>query len=188
MNQPHTHLRVLFGNMTSDVLGTIYGAVLAAGAAERHHEILESARLVFLYRVIYDAIDVSEELLHGFFLVEEGDDGFIASGDLFVLVVASGIVYGATVENEATSITAIVAGNASFVRETGDAYGEFGILFVGFEERERSELAQQIGEVRQVGKLLMQQCAQIVDCHGDALHKMCLVLKISSITVGSQHL
>ena len=108
--------------------------MLATCAAEVNHQVLEAAGKVFLYRVVDNAVDMGEEVLHGLFLVEEGDDGLIASGELLVLVVATGVVDGAAVEDEAASVSTGVLGDALTIGETGDAHGELSVLLIGNEE------------------------------------------------------
>ena len=97
------------------MLGAIYGAVLTSSTAKRYHEVLETAREVFLYRVVDDAVNMGEKLLHSFFIVEEGDDGLVTSGELLVFVVSSRVEYGSAVKDEAATITAGIVGYATTV-------------------------------------------------------------------------
>ena len=103
---------VLFSKVSGKVLGAINGTVLPACAAERYHQVLESAREVFFHRVVDDAVYMGEEVLHRLLFVEESDDGFVHASELFVLVVAPRVMYGAAVEDKAASVSTGVFGKS----------------------------------------------------------------------------
>ena len=77
---------------------------------------------------------MGEELQHGLLLVEEGDDRFVHARELLILGIASRVVYGTAVEDEATSVAREVVGDTLLVGEAGDAHRQLRLLLTGGEE------------------------------------------------------
>ena len=65
---------------------------------------------------------MGKKLVHCLLFVKEGDDGLIASSELFILVISPGIVYGTAVEDEAATITAGIVGYATAIGKAGYAH------------------------------------------------------------------
>ena len=106
--------------MLSQMLGSIDGAVLTARAAKADGKMAESPSEVSLDGRIYQAIDMVEKTSHALRGIEKVDDRLVLSRQRLIFLIASGIVYGTTVEHEATTIAAGVLGNAAAVGETGN--------------------------------------------------------------------
>ena len=130
-----------------------------------------------------------QEVLHGLLLIEEADDRLVHSRELLILVVSSRIMYGAAVKHEASSIAAGIFGDTLLVGETGDAHRQFARLLVGGKHRQCDHPTQQVGEIGHIGKVILgQQSTQVIYRHRYALHEVRLMLKVSAIAIGTQHL
>ena len=89
------------------------GPMLAAGATERHHKILEVPALVFGDAGVDERKRAREKLVNALLLVEIFDDGSVASGQSFEALFTAGIGQAATVEDEAAAVAAFVLGPAA---------------------------------------------------------------------------
>src|SRR5689334_8049682 len=69
--------------MFGELFGEIDGAMLAAGAAETHHYILEAALLIILDRCINKSEYAGEILVNALLLVEVINDRRVATGEGF---------------------------------------------------------------------------------------------------------
>jgi len=102
----------------------INGAVLAAGTAERDHEILEAASAIGGNAGVDERKRTCEKLVHGFLLIEVVDYRSIFSGERFEAFFPAGIGEVATVENETATIAGIVLGQTLVKRKTENANKE----------------------------------------------------------------
>jgi hypothetical protein len=94
--------------VVGEVFGAIDGAVLAAGAAEGDLEVgeaaLEEALDVMIYQPV-NGLEETEYLAVGF---EEVDDGLVEAGEGFVLVVLTGVVGRAAIEDVTASVVRLI--------------------------------------------------------------------------------
>jgi len=93
-----------------ELLGQVDGAVLAAGAAEGDHEILEAALLVDADSGVYQREDAGQELMDAFLLIEVVDDRGVFAGQGFETLFAARIGEAAAIENEAAAVSGFVGG------------------------------------------------------------------------------
>jgi hypothetical protein len=100
--------------VVGEVFGAIDGAMLATGAAEGDLEVGEAAFEEALDVMIYQPVNrlqETENLAVGF---EEVDDGLVEPGEGFVLVILTGVVSRATIEDVTASVAAIIGGDTFF--------------------------------------------------------------------------
>src|SRR5882672_2245282 len=82
--------------------------MLAAGAAERNHQILEAALLIAVDARIHQRQDASEELMHAFLLIEIVDDRGVFAGESLKALFASRIREAPAIENEPATISRLI--------------------------------------------------------------------------------
>ena len=90
------------------LLRKINRAVLAAGAAERHHQVLEAALLIIAHTRIHQRDDAREKLMHALLLIEIVDYRRVFARQRFEAVFAAGIREAADIENESAAVPSIV--------------------------------------------------------------------------------
>src|SRR5713101_49896 len=90
------------------LLRKIHGAMLAAGASERHHQVLETALLVISHARIHERHDVRKKLMHTLLLIEVIDDRRILARQRFEPLFAPGIREAAAIENESATVPGII--------------------------------------------------------------------------------
>ena len=99
-----------------DVLGhflcAVYRAVLAAGAAERNHQVCESALFVSGYRGIYKGIAVVEEGKNLAVVLKKFYYRSVKACERLVSLVFAGIVHSAAVEHVSATVARCVVGYA----------------------------------------------------------------------------
>lgn len=111
----------LFMQMSGQMLGTVDAAVLAAGTAEREHQVGESALKIALYVGIGKTVDALEKGKYLAVVLEKADDRLVKAGQLLVRLVATGIVRTATVEDVSATVATIIGRNAFTIGEAEDA-------------------------------------------------------------------
>src|SRR6266566_2099886 len=104
---------VLTAQTFRQLLGEEHGAMLAAGAAERDHQIFEAALLIAADARVHQRQDTGEKLVHGLLLIEVVDDRSVLAGERLEALFAAGIGEAAAIENEATAVAAFVLGQAA---------------------------------------------------------------------------
>ena len=121
------HVDVGIGGLEPFVngLGEEDGAVLAACAAERDHQVAEMALAVVVDALSDDGFHVVEEDMDGRLGHEVVDDLPVAAGLGLELGLATWVGQGAAVEDEAAAVAAEVVGVAFFEGEAVDGYCEF---------------------------------------------------------------
>src|SRR6266850_2940548 len=82
--------------------------MLAAGAAERNHQIFEAALLIAVDARIHQRQDAGEELMHAFLLIEIVDDRGVFAGESLEALFASRIREAAAIENEPAAISGLI--------------------------------------------------------------------------------
>ena len=107
-----------------EVLGAVGGAVLATGAAETDLQVRETALEEALHVRIDQGIDMVQEAEDLAVLLQELNDGFIETGQLFEPLVLPRIVHTPAVEHIPSPIPGRILRNAFFERETVDSYGQ----------------------------------------------------------------
>ena len=100
-------VKLLF-EMLREVLGTIDGAVLATGATESDLEIGKIALDEALRMMIHEGIDGLQERQYLAVLLEEVNDGLIETCEGLVLLILTGIVRTAAVEDISASVTGLI--------------------------------------------------------------------------------
>ena len=108
----------------SQLLGEENGAVLAAGAAERDHQIFESATLILADARVHEREDAGQKLVDTFLLIEEFDDGDVFAGEGFEALFPAWIGETAAVEDEAAAVAGFVLGQTLVKRKTENADDE----------------------------------------------------------------
>src|ERR1700756_5602472 len=98
--------------------------MLAAGASKSHHQVLESAALVFIDAGVHQRQRAGKELVHALLLIEVFDHRRISSGERFKSLFAPGIGQAAAVENESPSIASFVLRPATVKGKAEDPHRE----------------------------------------------------------------
>ena len=106
------------------VLRRVNASVLPARAPEGEHEIREAALQVAFDVGIGQATDAFEEDEYLPVLLQEALDCLVETRQLFVGLVASGVVGRTAVEHVASAVAALVLGYALLIGETEDAHAE----------------------------------------------------------------
>lgn len=106
-----------------EMLGAINGAMLAASAAEREHEVGEATLEVTFDMMVGQTVNAIEEGEDLTIVLEETDDRLIQASELFVSLITTRVVRGTTVEDIATTVAALILRDAAFVGEGEDADG-----------------------------------------------------------------
>ena len=106
----------------SQVLGTIDGTVLTAGATESHLEVGEIALDEPLYMMVDKGIDGVQEREYLAVLLEEVDDGLVQAREGLELLVLTGVVSRTAVEHIPAAITGFIDRDAALKREGVDRY------------------------------------------------------------------
>ena len=105
------------------VLGTVGGTVLAAGAAETHLKVGEAAGEETLHVRIDQGIDVVQEAEYLPVLLQELNYGGIQACQLLEPLVLSGIVHGPAIKYIPSPVPRRVLGNALLIGETVNGDG-----------------------------------------------------------------
>ena len=84
--------------------------MLAAGAAEGNHEVLESSLAIGGDGGVDEGEHSSQELVDGFLLAEVVDDGSILAGERPELLLAAGVGEAAGIEDKAAAIAGGIGG------------------------------------------------------------------------------
>src|SRR6202521_58328 len=113
------------------LLGEEDGAVLAAGATERDHQILEAALLIVADAGVHQREDAGQKLVHAFLLNEIVDHRSVLAGESLEALFAAGIGEAASVEDESAAVAALVFWQAVVKGKTENPHDE--IVRVGGE-------------------------------------------------------
>ena len=187
---------VLAVQVFCQMLCRIDTTVLPSGAPEGEHERREPTLQITLYMVVGQSVDAFQEGGYLTVILKEAYDGFVEPRQLLVLFIAAGVMGGTAVEDIATTIAALVSGDAFLIRETVDADDKEPDIAVGrtgrcvaIALRRRDYLAQRLLQFRILtGNALTNQAAQIVDCRRDGGKEMLLPLEITAIAIGTEDL
>ncbi len=98
--------------------------MLAAGAAERNHKVLEPPLAIGGDGGVDEGENRSQELLDGFLLSKIVDDWSILAGECPELLLAAGVRQAASIEDKSTAVTGRVSGRFTVERKAEDADGE----------------------------------------------------------------
>ena len=114
-----SHLDAVFPmEMFGEVLCGIDATVLASSAAEREHQVGESALDESLHMEVGQTIDALQKIEQFAVLFQKVDDGLVESRQLLVLLVTTWVVGAAAVEHISASIARRVLGESSLEGET----------------------------------------------------------------------
>src|SRR5713226_7405953 len=106
---PHHHIHPVPAAQTfRQLLRQIYRAMLATGAAERHHQALEAATLIIAHTGIHQRYDAGEKLLYALLLIQIINHRHIFARESLEALFASGIRKAAAVENESAPMPGLV--------------------------------------------------------------------------------
>src|SRR5579859_2974226 len=94
--------------MFGQALGQVNRAMLAAGAAKRYHQALETAAMIIAYAGVDQRHCAGEELMHALLLVEILDHRGVFAGEVLEALFASWIGNTAGIENESAAMSAVV--------------------------------------------------------------------------------
>src|ERR1700675_4529662 len=165
--------------------------MLAAGASEGDHEILEAAVLRVADAGVHDREHAGEGLVHAFLLVEIVDDRSVFAGESFEALFAAGIRETAAIEDEASAVTGIVLRQGLVKRKTENAHDEI----VGFRGKALQFLRGQHAVKRAQESWefdwqlhVMQEPTEIFQGVGDALEEMRFAFIEAAKTVGAERL
>src|SRR5437660_12817158 len=98
--------------------------MLPAGASKSHHQVLESAALVFIDTGVHQGQRAGKELVHALLLIEVFDHGRISSGERFEAFLAPGVRQAAAIDDESSSVARLVLGPATGKGTDEDPYRE----------------------------------------------------------------
>src|SRR5213592_63468 len=87
--------------------------MLAAGTAERNHQIFKAALLIVADAGIHKRKDAGEKLMHALLLIEIVDDRSVFTGESLEARFAARIGQAAAIKNEAATVAAFVLGQAA---------------------------------------------------------------------------
>ena len=134
--------------MARQVLSAIHGPMLAASAAETHLKVGELPLYEAFDMVVYQIVDVIQELRHPAVILQELDNLLVQASELPVMLILSGIVNSPAVEHVSTSITSRIHRNAFFISET--EYPDFQSLILSYmiELGHCRELCQDLVQIR----------------------------------------
>lgn len=118
MDYLHFRFGKFGGQSLGKMLGAIYGAVSASGAAEAYLQRSKSAVDIAAHGGIDHLAGVGEKPLHLSPLLEKLNDRSVETGKGFIPVIAAGVVHAAAVEHEAAAIAGEVFGIPFLIGET----------------------------------------------------------------------
>src|SRR5229473_5892330 len=163
--------------------------MLAAGAAERNHQIFEAALLIVVDARIHQRQDASEKLMHAFLLIEIVDDRGIFTRESLKALFASRIREAPAIEDEPAAISrlifrqVLVKGKTENPDDQVFGFGSEALQFLrsqhtleGVHQRRKGD-----GEPD-----VVKEPAEIFQGVGHALQKMSLALIKTAKAVGAQ--
>src|SRR5882724_7311520 len=163
--------------------------MLAAGAAERNHQILEAALLIAIDARIHQRQDAGEKLMNAFLLIEIVDHRGVFTGESLEALFASRIGEAAAIENEPAAISSLVFRQVLVKRKTENpndqvfGFGSEALQFFrgqhtleGVHQRRKGD-----GEPD-----VVKEPAEIFEGVGHALEEMGFALIKAAKTVGAQ--
>lgn len=121
VNKMNSNVILLF-QVLGEMLGTIDGTVLTAGATEGHLQVGEIALDEPLYMMVDKGIDGFQEREYLAVLLEEVDDGLVQAREGLELLVLTGVVGRTAVEHIPAAITGFIDRDAALKREGVDRY------------------------------------------------------------------
>ena len=94
--------------MLRQLLRQINGAMLPAGAAERHHQVLKAAPLILAHAGVHQRQDTGQKLVHALLLIQIVDDRSVFAGEGLEALFAAGIGQAAAIENKSAAIPGLI--------------------------------------------------------------------------------
>ena len=115
----------LVGNVTGNMLGAVYGTVLAAGAATTDLNVREAALHIRIDHIVDHRICIFKEFGNIALCFQEFDYRLVHTCQFLIRFITAGIVYGAAVEHETSAIAGQIVGNAALVRKADNVDSKF---------------------------------------------------------------
>ncbi len=106
---------VLLMKMTGHALGTVDRTMLAAGASETHHQMLEATLDVTLNRCIDKGKSMLQKAVHIILPFKELNHLSVKTCQRLVIIVTTGVVYGAAIKHKSASVARIILDRKSVV-------------------------------------------------------------------------
>src|ERR1700727_372178 len=165
--------------------------MLAAGASERNHQVLEPALLIAGHASVDERHHAGQELVHAFLLIEVFDHRRVASGESLETIFAARVRKAATVENKAAAVSSFIFRQAAVKREAEDANDQ--VIRVRSQALQFLRRQHAVKGVQQRGQSnwqlnVVQQPAQVLQRVGHALEEMHFAFVESAESVGAQSL
>src|SRR5216110_2388549 len=91
--------------------------MLAGGASERDHQVLEPTTLISADARIHQRLSVRQKLMHAWLFIQIFDYGSIFSRELFKTLFTTGIGQAPPVKDEATAISRLIFRQIAVKRE-----------------------------------------------------------------------
>src|SRR5215831_13957793 len=98
--------------------------MLATGAAEGHHQILEAAVLVIAHTGIHQRHHAGEKLMHALLLMEIFDYRRVFARETFEALLATRIRETAAIKNESSAMPGLVLRQAAVKRKTENPHDQ----------------------------------------------------------------
>ena len=181
----YVELRV---NVLGHVLGAVDRTVLAAGAAEAHHQVGESAVDIPAHRCVHQCPAVVEEGSYLAVVFKEFYHFFVEACKGLVAFVFAGVVHGAAVEDKSAAVARCVVGDAFLVGKRHDFHGERALLKLVGELLHVYKLAEHGVEIGILYKRLVEYGAEVSQGKGHALEEVGLLLEVAAVAVSAKHL
>jgi len=105
------------------LFGQIDRAMLASGATERHHQMLEAALPIGAHAFINQRVYAGDEPMHALLAIEILDDCRVFAGESFKAFFPSRIRKAAAIENKTSAVSGIVLRKAAVKGKTEDPHG-----------------------------------------------------------------
>lgn len=121
----------LLMDMLCQMLCTVYAAVLTARTAKAKHQTCEAPLDIARHMVVGKGIDMLQEVHDLTVVLKETNHRLIETRQLFIRLIASGIVRGTAVEDIATTVARRILWNPFLIGEAINAHDEraFAVVF-----------------------------------------------------------
>src|SRR5712692_4732594 len=165
--------------------------MLAAGAAERHHQALEAATLIIAHAGIHQRHHAGEKLMHALLLIEIVDHRRVFAREGLEALFASGIRETASVENEPAAMPGLVFREGPVKRKTENPEDEvfcFGSQALQFLRGQHASEGVHQRWQRDRELDVVKEPAQVFKRVRHALQKMSFAFIKSAKTIGAERL
>src|ERR1700691_255411 len=111
------------------LLGQIYRAMLTAGTSERDHQVFEATTCISADTGFHQGAGAGEKLVDALLRIEIVDHSGVFAGKTLEALFAPGIRETAAIENESTTVSSLVLGQAAVKGKTKDPHRQLFRLF-----------------------------------------------------------